>query len=317
MKPTAIIVLAVSVAAISAAFATEGPAGQAGTAPAPAAAESAPAKAGPEGIVEVAYALTWERDPRYRGRDPFQTVLTMMDQSAVKQVKRIAAPRTPSEESAFADRAQSLLAEAEAALDEADYATAGDRIDSVREMTTMPMVTQTAKDKMGDVSRDLAALEERYGTMRARASLAAALQLAARMQAYFETERYGEVVGADADLQALNDVKGLKNPEVAGTAALVLAKCAELKRRAEIRLEFAKQDVKVDAVSYFPEGRSFAIVNGEVLGEGALVAPELTLAAVGSGKVTFEYKGEKISRGLAEPESSWPSGKSGKEGRSR
>jgi len=257
---------------------------------------------GTGGIVEVAYVLTWEKDPRYRARDPFLTVLHSMGGPAGVRVQRMALPRTPGEETAFAEKAAAMLEEAQAAMNESDYKAAGEKIELLREMVTVPMVTQTAKDKMATVSSALAKVEQQYGQMRARAALAEALQIAARMQAYFDTERYGEVVDADTALQALNEPAGLQNAEVAATGAEVLARCAEIKRRAVIHLEFNKKGMLVDAISYFPMGRSYAIVNGEVFEEGAELEPELTLAAVAGEAVTFKYKGEDISAGLAAPQ---------------
>jgi len=286
-----------------------------GPAEASVAARGSSAAASPENIFEVAYLLTWERDPRFRGRDPFQTVLHGAGSQATKKAAKLVLPRTPSEELAFAEKAASCVKEAGAALSESDFKSVQGKIDEARQMVAVAMTSQAAKDRMSDVSGQLAALEQGYAKVRARAALAESLQIAARMQAYFESERYGEVVSADVALQSLNNESGLQNPEVAGTSADVLATCAEIRRRAEVHLEFAKKELKVDAVSYFPEGRSFAIVNGEVFGEGAQIAPELMLAAVAGGKVTFDFKGEKISQGLAEPQESPAQGKRGKEGK--
>ncbi len=271
----------------------------------------------PNGITETAYALTWEKDPRYRGRDPFQTVLTTVGGPAGKAAVRISAPRTPAEEAAFVDSAESLVGEGESALGESDFKTAEERITATREMTTITLKNQDARAKMIEVSKRLATLEGEYNKVRARAALAKALQLAARMQAYFETERYGEVASTHLELENLNNDEGLMNPEVAGTATAVLAKCAELKRRAEIHMDFAKRDLRVDAVSHFPEGRSFAIINGEVYGQGMILEPELALAGVSGNEVTFDYKGERISQGLAEEVAGPGYGKRGKEGITR
>jgi hypothetical protein len=277
---------------------------------APAAARIAGAKAAPKSIAEVAYLLTWDKDPRYRGRDPFTTVLHLVGgPTTAKRVERLALPRTPGEETAFADKAEAVLKEAQTALDEGDFAAAEEKIKTAREMVGVPVTTLSAKERLVALSKALAGVEDQFGKVRARAALVQALQLAARMQGYFESERFGEVIGTGDEIEKLNNENGLKNAEVAQTAAAVLEKCAELKRRAEVRMEFAKQELKVDAVSFFPEGRSFAIINGEVVGEGAVVAPELTLAAVSGGNVTFEYKGEKISQGLAAPEASHTEGK--------
>ena len=271
-----------------------------------------------ESFLEPAYILTWDKEPRLRGREPFQSVLHILDSGvAGKKTGKIQLPRTPMEEVAFAERAAALLAEAQAGLGQADYKAIDEKVDTIKQMIAVPMVTQAAKDKMAVVIKQFADFNAEYSKIRARAALAEALQLAARMQAYFDSERFGEVLSAYIELQALNDEKGLGNLEVAATAADILTRCAELERRAEIRMEFAKMNLKVDAISCFPEGRSFAIINGEVTGEGALVAPELTLAAVASGKVTFDYKGEKISQGLAAPKEGQPVGKRGKEGMTR
>ncbi len=251
-------------------------------------------------IVGDAYVLTWQKDPRYRARDPFQTVLHTTDAPAGRKADVVALPRTPGEEAAFVARADACVKEAAAALDEADYSEAKSKIAAARQMAGVNLVTEPARAGMAEVKTGLADVEARYGEACARAALTRALQLAALMQAYFDGGRYGEVVSADAQLAELDTDEGLKSPEVAGTAQGVLARCAELKRRASIHLEFGQKDLKIDAVSYYPDGRSFAIVNGEVYGEGGIVMPELLVASVSSGTVAFSYKGEQISLGLSE-----------------
>jgi hypothetical protein len=99
---------------------------------------------------------------------------------------------------------------------------------------------------------------------------------------------------------ALNNDEGLKNPEVASTGSELVEKCGELARRAGIHIEFAELELKIDAVSHFPEGKSFAIVNGEVIGEGDRVAPELSVASVQGKEVYFNYKGERIALDLTQ-----------------
>jgi len=261
----------------------------------------APAGKSPESIIESSYVLTWEKDMRCRGRDPFVTVLHVVGSKQTKAVKRISPPRTPSEESVFVDKALSLVKDASAALDAGDFKACQESIALVREMTVVPLVTQTAKDKMIAVSRDLASLEDVFAKFQARAALTEALQLAARMQGYFDSGRFSEILALEADLQKLNTETGLKHAEVAATAEEILKKVAELKRRAEIHMEFQKMNCTVDAVSFFPEGRSYAIVNGEVFSEGDRMTPELAVAQVVADKVQFEFKGERIFLGLAEP----------------
>jgi hypothetical protein len=295
MRTTALVLAAIAVVAVSAVIAAEVALPQAAAPKAPA----LQAKASPDSIFEVAYLITWEKDPRFKARDPFQTVLHTVGGPAGKQASKLALPRTPSEEEAFIQKAASSVKEAEECLAGSDFKAVKERVELVRQMVAIPMTSQSAKEKMAEVSKELAAIETKYASMQARAALAEALQLAARMQAYFEDERYGDVLGSSARIQELDNESGLKSSEVALTAVEVLARCADLKRRAEIHLDFAKMDVKVDAVSFFPEGRSFAIVNAEVFGEGALIAPDLTLASVAGGKVTFDFKGEKIPQGLA------------------
>jgi hypothetical protein len=251
-------------------------------------------------ITQEPYVLTWQKDPRYRGRDPFETVLHEVTGPAGKAAPKIAIPRTPGEEAAFTDKALTLVKEAEGALGDADYKAVKERIETLREMIAVKLVTQPAKDKMVLVTAQFGDLEKRYASIRARAALTEALQLAALMQGYFESGRYGEVITTEDKVHALDGDEGLRNPEVAATGAEVLKKVADLKRRAQIHVEFDKKEFKIDAVSHFPEGRSFAIVNGEVYGEGVSVEPELSVAQVDNNRVTFNFKGEEISLGLAQ-----------------
>jgi hypothetical protein len=251
-------------------------------------------------IAEDPYMLTWEKEPRFRGRDPFETVLHTIGGPAGRTAPRLMAPRTPGEEAAFVARADAYVNEGNAALEEADYRTVKEKLEMLAEMTAMPLVTEPARVSMAEVKKAVEDLEARYSRIRARAALTEALQQAALMQAYFETGRYGEVISAEAAIKELDNEEGLRNPEVAATAADLLRKCADIKRRAEIHIEFGQKDLKVDAVSHFPGGRSFAIVNGEVYGEGGIVAAELTVATVAMNRVTFNYKGEDISLGMAE-----------------
>jgi hypothetical protein len=167
-------------------------------------------------------------------------------------------------------------------------------------MGDVELSTKTAKDRMELVLAGLKEAEERLSLMRARAALKEALEIAAKMQAYFDNDRHGEVIGLNQQLLELNDEKGLKNPEVAATGEQLVAKCEELARRANIHLEFGQMELKIDAVSHFPEGKSYAIVNGEVIGEGDKVAPELAVASVSGTDVFFDYKGERIALELTQ-----------------
>lgn len=253
----------------------------------------------PESLLGDPYMLTWEKDPRFRGREPFQTVLHSVG-GETRKSGRFDLPRTPSEETAFAAKAGSYVEEALAALEESDFKLAEDRIDTASKMAAVKLVSQAAKDKMAAVLVQLAEAEKELASVRARAALKEALEFAARMQAYFDANRHGEVVALYQSILALDDEKGLKNPEVASTAAQILKKCAALDQRARIHIEFGQMELKVDAVSHYPEGKSFAIVNGEVIGEGATVAPDLTIASVEGKTVVFKYKGESIPLLLAE-----------------
>ena len=248
----------------------------------------------PESMLGEPYMLTWEKDARFKGRRPFQTVLHSMGGQA-RKVEKFSQPRTPSQETAFIIKAESYLDEAGGALDEGDFTLAEDRIKTVTRMTAVNLVTESAREKMAAISADLANVQKRFGDMRARASLRQALELAGRMQAYFDNDRHGEVVGLYQDILQLDNEEGLRNPEVARTAAALLTKCAALSKRAQIHIDFSQMELKVDAVSCFPKGRSFAIVSGEVIGEGGAVAPELTVTCVAGKEVTFDFKGEKIA----------------------
>jgi len=251
-------------------------------------------------ITQEPYVLTWQKDPRFKGRDPFLTVLHEVTAAAGKTAPKIAIPRTPGEEMAFADKALSLIKEAEGALGDADYKAVKERIDTLREMVAIKLVTGPAQEKMAAVAVQFDELEKRYASIRARAALTEALQLAALMQGYFDSGRYGETISTEDKVHALDNEEGLRNGEVAATGAEVLKKVADLKRRAQIHVEFEKKELKIDAVSHFPAGRSFAIVNGEVYGEGVSVEPELSVAQVDNNRVTFNFKGEEISLGLAQ-----------------
>ena len=203
-------------------------------------------------ISEDPYMLTWQKEPRFRGRDPFDTVLHSVGGPAGKTATKLMAPRTPGEEAAFVSRADAYVNEASAALDEADYLTVKEKLELLGQMAAMPLVTEPARVRMAEVKKALADLEDRYSKTRARAALTEALQLAALMQAYFETGRYGEVISAEAKIHALDNEEGLKNAEVAATSAGLLEKCAEIKRRAEIHIEFGQKELKVDALSHYP-----------------------------------------------------------------
>lgn len=253
----------------------------------------------PESLLGEPYMLTWEKDPRAKGREPFKTVLHFTG-SETRKANTFDLPRTPSEETAFAIKAESYVEEAVAALDEADFKLAEERLETVTKMVTVQLVTQSAQDKLREVTAALTEATRVLSSMHARAALKEALELAGRMQAYFDNNRFGEVVDLHKQVLELNDEKGLRNPEVASTAEVLLAKCDELSRRAAIHLEFAQMELAVDAVSYFPQGKSYAIVNGEVIGEGGNVAPELLVAAVAVNKVIFDYKGERIALELEE-----------------
>lgn len=248
----------------------------------------------PESILGEPYMLTWDKDVRFKGRRPFQTVLHSMDGQA-RKVEKFSRPRTPSQETAFIIKAESYVEEASDALDNGDFNLAKERIATVTRMAAVDLITQSAKDRMAAVAADLAKVQKRFSAMRARAALGQALKLAGRMQAYFDNDRYGEVVSLYQDIQQLDNEEGLKNPEVAGTAAALLDKCAALSRRAQLHLDFSQMKLKVDAVSCFPEGKSFAIISGEVIGEGGTVAPDLTVSCVTGRRVTFDFKGEKIA----------------------
>ncbi len=261
---------------------------------------SAPATPTPDKLVEPPYVLTWQKDPRYRGRDPFETVLHAVDAGNVRAVSRIAAPRTPGEEIAFVEKAAELVATGEAALEQGDYDAVKDALHPAGQMVAMKLVTQTAKDKMAVVSERYKTALAKYLSIRARLYLTEALQLATLMTAYFDSARYGDVIAAYEKMKLFDTEEGLRNPEVAATGSEILKKGAELATRAKIRIEFDKKELKVDAVSHFPEGRSYAIVNGEVYGEGVAMAPELAVSMVETNRVTFNYKGEQISLGLAQ-----------------
>ena len=289
---TCAVVIAFAAAVLGAASAP-GPVGQVANV-------SAPGKPALDSIVEEPYALTWQKDPSLKSRDPFETVLHAVGGDNVKRPDRIAAPRTPGEEAEFTAKALVLVQEAEGALGEADYTGVKTRLATLHEMAVIKLTTQSAKDSMTEVVAKLADLEGRYVKIRARAALTEALQVAALMQGYFESSRYGEVITASDKVAALDNDEGLRNAEVAEAGAAVASKCAELKKRSEVRLEFEKMKLKVDAVSHFPQGRSFAIVNGEVYGEGGSMAPELVVASVADNMVVFHFKGEEISLGLAQ-----------------
>lgn len=253
----------------------------------------------PEGILGEPYLLTWEKDPRMRGREPFSTVLHYTGEQT-SMVRKFDLPRTPSEEAAFVMKAQSYVEEAAAALEAGDFKAAEGKIDTAIRMTEVTLVTKTARDKMASVAVALVDVEKVMASGRARAALKEALEIAARMQAYFDNDRHGEVISLQSDLDGLNTSRGLKNPEVLKTAAALLAKTAELARRAQLHLDFNNLELSVDAVSHFPEGKSFAIINGEVFGEGGTVAPELTMASVAVKKVVFDFRGESIALDLTE-----------------
>lgn len=253
----------------------------------------------PESLLDEPYMLTWEKDHRIKGREPFTTVLNFTG-SETRTANTFDLPRTPSEETAFVIKAESYVEEAVAALGEADFKLAEERLETVGKMVSVPLVSQSAQDKLKAVAVALGEATGLLSSMRARAALKEALELAGRMQAYFDNNRFGEVVGIHKQVLELNDEKGLQNPEVVSTAGMLLAKCDELSRRAAIHLEFEQMELTIDAVSHFPLGKSYAIVNGEVIGEGGNVAPELTVASVAGDKVIFDYRGERIALELAE-----------------
>ncbi len=248
----------------------------------------------PEDLLGDPYVLTWEKDPRARGRDPFESVLRFVG-TETRRASTFDLPRTPAEESAFAMKAASTLEEANAALDDGELKLADERLDTVSRMVEVPLVTDSAKEKLAAVRAELPQAQVRLSSMRARAALRQALELAGRMQAYFDHHRFSEVVDLHGEVLSLDNDSQLRNPEVAGTARPLLAMCSELARRAQVHIEFAQMELAIDAVSYFPHGRSFAIVNGEVIGEGGSVAPELGVASVAGSKVVFSYKGERIA----------------------
>lgn len=254
---------------------------------------------GAESMLDAPYVLTWQKDARFKRREPFKTVLRSVGPSA-KKVRKFELPRTPSEESAFTVKATSYIEEASAALEEADFTAAEEKITTVTKMVAVKLVTKTAKDRMVEVGAELAKVAKRLASMRARASLKQAFELAARMQAYFDNDRHGNVISLHKEIMELDNPRGLKNPEVAATAVKLLKQVGELSRRAQVHLDFAQMELKIDAVSHFPQGRSFAIVNGEVVGEGGKVAPELTMASVAGKTVIFNYKGERIALELAQ-----------------
>lgn len=269
-------------------------------------------------MLDLPYVLTWEKDPGLKSRDPFNTVLRFQDDSAPARriAESVAEPRTPAEEEEFAAKAGSLVAEARSALAESDYKGAGDRIKSLDAMVSVPLVTDSARQALAAAAKEYAAVKAEFAKVRARAALTDALRIAARMQAYFDDGRYGDVVAAGVELEALNTDEGLKSVEVAPTAGEILARCDGLRKRAEVHMEFSKKEFSIDAVSHFPDGRSFAIVNGEVVGVGDAVESETTLASIEGSKVTFGYKGERISVGLSEaPEA--VGAKRSKEGRAK
>jgi len=253
----------------------------------------------PESLLGEPYMLTWEKDPRAKGREPFRTVLHFVGDET-RKVNRIDLPRTPAEEAAFVTKAESYVEEAMAALEEADFKLAEERLETVAQMVCVPLVTQSAGDKIKKVAAALTQAQGLLSSMRARAALKEALELAGRMQAYFDNNRFGEVVGIHKQILELDNEQGLRNAEVAGTAEALLAKCEKLSKRAAIHLEFAQMELTIDAVSHFPQGRSYAIVNGEVIGEGGNVAPELVIASVAGQEVIFDYKGERIALELEE-----------------
>ncbi|MHC4713114.1 MAG: hypothetical protein ACYTAN_07565 [Planctomycetota bacterium] len=259
-------------------------------------AETAPS---PESLLGDPYMLTWEKDPRFKGREPFQTVLHFVGkETRLSDTFRL--PRTPSEETSFVLKADSYVEEALDALEHSDFKFAEERLETVKRMSEVKLVSQSAKDRMAAVVRQLAEAEKQLVSVRARAALKEALEIAARMQAYFDGNRHGEVLGLHQKLLELDDERGLKNPEVASTAAGIAEMCARLADRSTIHLEFGQMGLAIDAVSHYPEGRSYAIVNGEVIGEGGLVAPDLAIASVEGPKVVFNYKGEQIPLLLAE-----------------
>ncbi len=287
---------AVVLMVVLAAFATaETPA--AGTAPSQVA--KATTTPGPESLLGEPYILSWERDARYRGREPFRTVLHPVGGERRKAGK-LKLPRTPSEETAFVKKAQSCVEEAAAAVEEADFALAEEKLELAKRMAEVNLSTKSAVEAMATVVAGLAETSIQLDSMRARASLKQALETAAKMQAYFDNDRHGEVVSLFKELSELDDEKGLRNPEVSSTATPLMAAAGELARRAEVHIEFAQMEFDISAVSHFPGGRSFAIVNGEVIGEGGAVAPELALASVDGKRVTFDFKGERVSLDLAE-----------------
>jgi len=254
----------------------------------------------PESLLGESYILTWEKDPRFKGREPFKTVLHPTG-GETRRSRSIDLPRTPSEEAAFVIKTRSCVEEALAALEEADFRTAEEKIETAKKMLSVKLVTKTAQDDMVAVGAELVDAARLLSSVRARAALKEALEIAARMQAFFDNDRHGEVVGLYQQMLELDNEKGLRNPEVASTAGVLVERGGELSRRSNIHLDFAQLELKIDAVSHFPQGRSFAIVNGEVIGEGGRVAPELAIASVVSGqKVVFDYKGEEIALGLVE-----------------
>jgi len=294
MKATARLI---AVLLLATAAAAAGTAGTDGTA-APQQTASVEQK-DPAEILGDPYTLTWEKDPRYQGRDPFDTVLHFVG-GEKRRVHSIDVPRTPSEESAFVTTAASLIDETDAALEVGDFEAAAAAVETLRKMQEIELVTGSARERMLALAESINEVEGRLDTLRARAALKKALEIASKMSAYFETERYGEVVGLYKQLEALNDEDHLKDPEVAETAGKVIEKCAELDRRARVHIEFSEMEISIDAVSDYPEGRSFAIVNGEVTGEGESCAGDLRIASVEGKEVIFDYKGERIGLELSE-----------------
>lgn len=296
---TLVTVTAVVLTVVLTAFATaQTPAAAAGKASSQVVAKVTPMP-GPESLLGEPYVLSWEKDPRYKGREPFRTVLHPVGGERRKAGK-LKLPRTPSEETAFVKKAESCMEEAAAAIEDADFALAEEQLELAGRMVEVNLSTRSAVEAMARVVAGLAETSTQLASMRARASLKQALETASKMQAYFDNGRHGEVVSLYKELEELDNEKGLRNPEVSSTATPLMAQAGELARRAEVHREFRQMEFEISAVSHFSGGRSFAIVNGEVVGEGGKVAPELALASIDGKRVTFDFKGERVSLDLAE-----------------
>ena len=176
---------AVVLMVVLAAFATaETPA--AGTAPSQVA--KATTTPGPESLLGEPYILSWERDARYRGREPFRTVLHPVGGERRKAGK-LKLPRTPSEETAFVKKAQSCVEEAAAAVEEADFALAEEKLELAKRMAEVNLSTKSAVEAMATVVAGLAETSIQLDSMRARASLKQALETAATMRRASGTPR--------------------------------------------------------------------------------------------------------------------------------